>query len=182
MLLSSVDELFEIKADFAAAQCNRPGIVDPCFNAGLLVFRPSTADYQAIMDMWWSMSREGKCPNDQRLLYYHYAFVGKWEALSFAYNVRRVIHYPMKAYHFVCCPPGKPWRLKCRPSRDEARSYDEGIRNVKDVSLVYWKKFYAALKKYHIDEWWRSTKYYKAKMEFGKHLYSDCWDYNFSWR
>ncbi|KXJ08497.1 Glycogenin-1 [Exaiptasia diaphana] len=175
MPLSNIDELFEVKADFAAAYCNRPGTVDPCFNAGLIVFKPSLEDHKAIMDIWFSQSKQGTCPDDQRLLYSHYAFHGKWKQLPYAYNVRRIIHYPMKAFHFVCCPPDKPWKSKCRPSRDEARSFNRGIRNIRDMSLVYWKRFYFALKKYSIDEWYRKTKYYNAEMEFGKHLYKDCW-------
>ncbi|EDO35741.1 predicted protein, partial [Nematostella vectensis] len=49
MLLSNMDELFHLSEDFAAAECARAGMVDPCFNAGLLVFRPSYMDYKAIM-------------------------------------------------------------------------------------------------------------------------------------
>ncbi|KAK3737061.1 hypothetical protein QZH41_003698 [Actinostola sp. cb2023] len=174
MLLTNIDELFEVNADFAASYCSRPGIVDPCFNAGLIVFRPDSHDYQSIFNMWEKVSRDS-CPSDQMLLNYYYAFNGRWKPLPFAYNVRRIIHYPMKAFHFVCCPPHKPWRGKCRPSRAEARSFDQGITNLRQVSLVYWQKFYDALKTYDIDEWWRSTKYFNAEMEFGKHLHRDCW-------
>ncbi|XP_031551337.1 glycogenin-1-like [Actinia tenebrosa] len=174
MLLTNIDELFEVPADFAATYCARPGIVDPCFNAGLLVFRPDFYDYENIMNMWKTISEES-CPNDQVLLWHYYADRGRWKPLSFAYNVRRVIHRPIKAFHFACCPPPKPWKQRCRPSRDEARSYDHPITNVREVSLVYWKKFYEALKTYQLENWWKNTKYYNPEVEFGKRLYRECW-------
>ena len=49
MLMSSIDELFDIDAEFAAAPGSRPGILDPCFNAGLIVFQPNILEHQKIL-------------------------------------------------------------------------------------------------------------------------------------
>ncbi|KAJ7378888.1 hypothetical protein OS493_019579 [Desmophyllum pertusum] len=52
MLMTNIDELFDIPDDFAASPCARPGVIDPCFNAGFLVFRPDTNYYNEIMNLW----------------------------------------------------------------------------------------------------------------------------------
>ncbi|XP_031559401.1 glycogenin-1-like isoform X1 [Actinia tenebrosa] len=179
MLLSNIDELFEETADFAATYCSRPGVIDPCFNAGLLVFKPDSKQHQSIMDLWEKISREESCPSDQELLWYYFANTGKWKPLSYAYNVRRIIYRPMKAFHFACCPPPKPWKEKCRPSRGEAMLYDQPITNLKEVSIVFWKCFYEALSVYNIDRWWKSTKYFNPDLEFGNIPYENCWNKNY---
>ena len=52
MLIPNIDELFEIPERFPIAPCSRPGVLDPCFNAGLLVFKPDLKTYQEIMKLW----------------------------------------------------------------------------------------------------------------------------------
>ena len=75
MLMTNIDELFDIPDDFAAAPCARPGVLDPCFNAGLLVFRPDSNYYREIMKLWWDTTEKDTCPNDQVLLWHYYADV-----------------------------------------------------------------------------------------------------------
>ncbi|XP_048580247.1 glycogenin-1-like [Nematostella vectensis] len=175
MLMSNMDELFAIPDEFAAAYCGRSGMVDPCFNAGLLVFKPSHHDYEMIMKMWHHVSQVDACPNDQRLLWHYYADRGLWKPLSFAYNVRRILHHPMKAYHFVRYPLPKPWKTDCRPSRKEAFYYDSPITDLYGMTTVFWKRFYAALDKYDIDKnWWRNTEFFKSDLEFGSSLFMEC--------
>ena len=112
--LTNIDEIFDLDTDFAAAYCGKPGVLDPCFNAGLLVFRPSEKYYQEIMSMWSGLSERG-CPNDQVLLWHYYADTGRWTPLPYAYNVRREIYHPMKVYHFACCLTPKAWRVMHSP-------------------------------------------------------------------
>lgn len=69
MLMTNIDQLFVAPGDFAAAPCSRPGVVDPCFNADLMVFRPDVQHHQDILNLWWNMTRQGTCPNDQVLYY-----------------------------------------------------------------------------------------------------------------
>ena len=175
MLMTNIDELFEISEDFAAATCSRPGVLDPCFNAGLLVFRPDSAYYQEIMKLWWKTTEKDTCPNDQVLLWHYYADTGNWKALPYTYNVRRIVFRPMKSFHFACCRPPKPWTAECRPSRKEAINFNGPIVVVDDMVLVFWKNFYEILKKYKLEEWWRSTKFFQPKQEFGAVSYIDCW-------
>ena len=174
MPITNIDELFDMKADFAASPCARPGVMDPCFNAGLLVFKPDRKDYVEIMKMWHQLS-DKECPNDQVLLWYYYAFAGRWKALHYSYNVRRIPYRPMKVYHFACCIPPKPWSAKCRPSRKEARDYDRPIMDTDSMAVLYWKFFYNALEKYKLDVWWKTTKFYRQSQEFGTVKYSECW-------
>ena len=173
MLMSSVDELFGIDADFAAAPCARPGILDPCFNAGLIVFRPNIREYEAILERWWEIS-DDHCPNDQVLLWHHFAVNGRWIALPYAYNVRRLIFRPLKVFHFACCPPPKPWLSECRASRTEAKNYDQPIMQVDDMVILFWKMFYKLLKKFDLDKWWRTTKFFRSSQEFANTSYAEC--------
>ena len=174
LLMTNVDELFDIPEDFAAVPCSRPGVLDPCFNAGLLVFRPDTRHYQEIMKLWWETTEKGTCPTDQELLNDYYTDVGSWKALPFAYNIRRFVFRPMNSFHFLYCRPPKPWSAECRPSRKEASGFQGPILATDDMVLVFWKKLYELLKKYKLENWWRSTKFFRPTQEFGFVRYADC--------
>ncbi len=178
MLMTNIDRLFDIPEDFAAAPCARPGIVDPCFNGGLLVFRPDTKYYQEIMNLWWETTKKDTCPNDQFLLLLYYADAGNWKALPYAFNIRRIIYRPLNSFHFACCRPSKPWSTKCRPSRKEASEYDRPILIPDDMILIFWKNLYELLEKYNLENWWRSTKLFRPAQEFGVVPYNDCKDRN----
>ena len=175
MLMTNIDELFDIPEDFAAAPCSQPGALDPCFNAGLLVFRPDTRHYQEIMKLWWETTEKDTCPTDQELLNDYYTDAGNWKTLPYAYNIRRIVFRPMNSFHFACCRPPKPWSAECRPSRKEASGFQGPILTTDDVALVFWKNFYELLKKYKLDKWWSSTKFFRPTQEFGVAGYADCW-------
>ncbi|XP_022790015.1 glycogenin-1-like [Stylophora pistillata] len=131
MLMTNIDELFDIPDDFAAVPCARPGVIDPCFNAGLLVFRPGAKYYQEIMDLWQETTQRDTCPDDQVLLWHYYADAGNWRALPYSFNIRLIIYRPFNSYHFAGGKggyhPPKPWSADCRPSRKEAAEYDRPI-------------------------------------------------------
>ena len=130
MLMTNIDRLFDIPDDFAAAHTSRPGVVNPAFNAGFLVFRPDSRYYQEIMKLWEDTTRKDTCPDDQVLLWHYYADSGNWKALPFSCNVRHHIYRPLNSYHFAGAQnyhPPKPWSAKCRPSRKEAHDYDRPI-------------------------------------------------------
>ena len=171
----NIDELFDIAEDFAAAPCSRPGVLDPCFNAGLLVFRPDSKFYQGIMKLWRETTEKDTCPTDQELLNDYYADAGKLKLLPYAYNIRRVIFRPMKSFHFACCRPAKPWTSKCRPNRKEAMNFNGPILSLDDMAFVFWKNFYDLLGKYKLEGWWSSTKFFRPKQEFGNVSHADCW-------
>ena len=154
--LTNVDDLFEMDSDFAAAYCSKPGVVDPCFNAGLLVFRPSAADYTAIMELWDQLSDTG-CPNDQVLLWHYYADNGRWTPIPYAYNVRRQMYHPMKLYHFACCLTPKPWRLSNPPDRAAALRFKGPLIQPMDVVITWWKYFYQAIDLYDLKQWWQNA-------------------------
>ncbi|XP_020611073.1 glycogenin-1-like [Orbicella faveolata] len=175
MLMTNIDHLFDIPDDFAAAPCSRPGVLDPCFNAGLLVFRPDANYYREIMNLWQETTRIDTCPNDQVLLWHYYADVGNWKALPYAYNIRRIIFRPLNSFHFACCRPPKPWSAECRPSRSEASDFDGPILVPDDMVLTFWKNYYEVLKKHNLEDWWRSTKFFRPAQEFGVVSYADCW-------
>lgn len=175
MPMTNIDDLFEVDGDFAASSCSRPGILDPCFNAGLLVFRPDTNYYNEIMDLWWKTT-DDHCPNDQVLLWHYYVNAGKWAQLPYSYNVRRLIFHPMKAYHFACCIPPKPWSAKCRPNRREAKMYNMPITKIESLAIIFWKILYEVLEEQHIDDWWKTTRFYKEKQEFGQLTSAQCWE------
>ena len=175
MLMTNIDELFDITEDFAAAPCSRPGVLDPCFNAGLLVFRPDSKFYQGIMKFWRETTEKDTCPTDQELLNEYYADKGQWKQLPFTYNIRRIVFRPMKSFHFACCRPPKPWTSECRPNRKEAMNFNEPILSLDHMELVFWKNFYELLGKYKLEDWWRSTKFYKPTQEFGNVSYAECW-------
>lgn len=174
LLMTNIDELFDIPDDFAAASCARPGVLDPCFNAGLLVLRPDVFYYEEIMKLWMDTTRLDTCPNDQVLLWHYYAGHGNWKALPYTYNIRRIIFRPMKSFHFACCFPQKPWLDKCHPSRKEATDFSGPILNVNDVVFVFWKNLYKLLTIYKLEDWWRSTKFFKPAQEFGEISYTNC--------
>ena len=173
MVMTNIDELFDIPEDFAAAPCSRPGVLDPCFNAGLLVFKPDSKYYQGIMKLWWKTTEKDTCPTDQELLNEFYTDIG-WKEIPYAYNIRRIIFRPMKSFHFACCRPPKPWIAECRPSRKEASKFNGPIIILDDMVLVFWKNVYELLKKYKLEDWWKSTKFFKPTQEFGNVFYADC--------
>ena len=175
MLMTNIDHLFDIPDDFAAAPCSRPGVLDPCFNAGLLVFKPDASYYQEIMNLWQETTQIDTCPNDQVLLWHYYADVGNWKALPYAYNIRRIVFRPLNSFHFACCRPPKPWSAECRPSRREASDFDGPILIPGDMVLIFWKNLYELLVKYNLEDWWRSTKFFRPAQEFGVVSYVDCW-------
>ena len=175
MLMTNIDELFDIPDDFAAVPCSRPGVLEPCFNAGLLVVRPNTNSYQEIMKYWWKTTKKDTCPTDQVLLWHYYADTGNWKALPYAYNIRRIIFRPLNSFHYACCRPPKPWSATCRPSRREAKDFQGPIVIVDHMSLIFWRNFYELLEKYNLDEWWRSTKFFQPSQEFESVSYADCW-------
>ena len=180
MLMTNIDRLFDIPDDFAAAPSSRPGVVNPAFNAGFLVFRPDRRYYQEIMNLWEDTTRKDTCPDDQVLLWHYYADSGNWKALSFSFNVRLLIYRPLNSYHFAVAPhyhPPKPWSAKCRPSRKEARDYDRPVLVPDDMVLVFWKNLYELLVKYSLEDWWRSTKLFRPAQEFGSVSYDDCKHY-----
>lgn len=154
--LTSIDEIFDLDTDFAAAYCGKPGVLDPCFNAGLLVFKPSEKDYKDIMSMWSSLSERG-CPNDQVLLWHHYADTGRWTPLPYAYNVRREIYHPMKVYHFACCLTPKAWRVMIPPSRTEVQNFKGPLSKPTDIITLWWKYFYNALDDFQLNDWWKNA-------------------------
>ena len=177
MLMTNSDRLFDIPDDFAAVPCARPGIIDPCFNGGLLVFRPDANYYREIMNLWQETTIKDTCPNDQLLLLRYYADAGNWKVLPYAYNIRRIIYRPLSSFHFACCRPPKPWTAKCRPSRKEAHDYDRPVLVPDDMILVFWKNLYGLLVKYSLEDWWRSTKLFRPAQEFGSVSYDECKSY-----
>ena len=163
--MTNIDELFDIPEHFAAVPCSRPGVVDPCFNAGLLVFKPDSKTYREIMKLWWETTEKDTCPTDQELLNEFYADSG-WKELSYAYNIRRIVFRPLKSFHYAGSRPRKPWMEECRPSRKEARAFAGPIMTVDDTALVFWKNFYEVLLKCDLENWWRSTSFFRPTQEF----------------
>ena len=174
MLMTNIDELFNITEDFAAAPCSRPGVLDPCFNAGLLVFRPDSRFYQGIMKLWRKTTEKDTCPTDHDTLTEYFTDAGNWKKLAYTYNIRRTIFRPMKSFHFACCRTPKPWTAACRPSRKEAMNFNGPILSLDHMALVFWKNFYELLGKYKLEDWWSSTKFYKPTQEFGMVSYGYC--------
>ena len=174
MLMTNIDELFDIEDDFAAVPCGRPGVIDPCFNGGLLVFKPDKKYFDEIMKLWFEITVKDTCPNDQDLLSFYFVDAGKWNKLPYAYNIRRIIYRPLKSFHFACCYPPKPWTAKCRPSREEAKLYKGPILTFDDIALLFWKNIYELLTKYKLEDWWRSTEFFDPTQEFGNISYADC--------
>ncbi|XP_078347922.1 glycogenin-1-like [Oculina patagonica] len=177
MLMTNIDRLFDIPDDFAAAPSSRPGVINPAFNAGFLVFRPDTKYYEEIMDLWLETTRIDTCPDYQVLLWHYYADAGNWKALPFSFNIRHIVYRPLNSFHFAGSTyyhPPKPWSAKCRPSRKEARDYDRPILVADDMMYIFWKILYELLKKYNLEDWWRSTKLFRPAQEFGIVPYSDC--------
>ena len=175
MLMSSIDELFDINAEFAAAPGSRPGILDPCFNAGLIVFQPSIKEHQKILNRWRQIYDDyGYCPSDQIVLWQNFAVENRWTVLPYAYNVRRMIYRPMKVFHFTCCPPPKPWLSRCRATRLEARNFDGPVTHVNDMVVLFWKYLYEVLEKDDLESWWRGGEFFNPSQEFGNTSYNKC--------
>lgn len=158
MLLNNIDEIFLLNSDIAASYCARPGIVDPCFNAGLLMFRPSTKDYNGIMGLWSSLSKGRSCPNDQVLLWHYYADNDRWFPLPYAYNVRRYLYHPMKVYHFACCVTKKPWKVATKPSKERTVQFSGPLTEPRHMVLLWWKYFYRALDEHDLHSWYDSVE------------------------
>ena len=180
MLMTNIDRLFDIPDDFAAAPSSRPGVVNPAFNAGFLVFRPDATYYQEIMNLWVDTTRKDTCPDDQVLLWHYYADSGNWKALPFSFNVRILIYRPLNSFHFAVAlhyHPPKPWSANCRPSRKEASDYDRPILVPDDMVLIFWKNLYTLLAKYNLEDWWRSTKLFRPAQEFDTVPYAECKSY-----
>ncbi|XP_015751116.1 PREDICTED: glycogenin-1-like [Acropora digitifera] len=175
MLMTNIDELFDIPNDFAATPCARPTTIDPCFNAGLMVFRPDSNHYEQIMKTWFKTAEEDICIHDQDLLTIYFVDAGNWKVLPYAYNVRISLYRPMKTFHFACCRPPKPWSAQCRPSRKEAKDFRGPVTSVDQMGLLFWKNFYELLVKYELGQWWKSTRFYRARQEFGDTLFEECW-------
>lgn len=175
MLMTNIDELFDIPNDFAATPCARPTTIDPCFNAGLMVFRPDSNHYEQIMKTWFKTAEEDICIHDQDLLTIYFVDAGNWKVLPYAYNVRISLYRPMKTFHFACCRPPKPWSAQCRPSRKEAKDFRGPVTSVDQMGLLFWKNFYELLVKYELGQWWTSTRFYRARQEFGDTLFEECW-------
>ena len=177
MLMTNIDRLFDIPYDFAAAPSSRPGVVNPAFNAGLLVFRPDLKCYREIIKLWVDTTTKDTCPDDQVLLWHYYADSGNWKALSFSFNIRHIIYRPLNSFHFAGAQnyhPPKPWSAKCRPSRKEAHDYDRPILVLDDMVLIFWKNLYELLVKYNLEDWWRSTELFRPAQEFGSVPYANC--------
>jgi len=129
MVLDSIDELFDLDTDFAAA----PDIFPPDkFNAGVLVIRPSadvftalkqqlgvlssydggdTGFLNAYFPLWYqgpSCSRLAFGYNAQRTMYWftHEKRPGYWESIS-----------PLKIVHFSSSP--KPWEVSMGGSKGD---------------------------------------------------------------
>ena len=175
MLLTNIDELFDIKEEFAVVPCSRPGILDPCFNAGLFVLRPDTDQYRKILEYWGEITAKDTCLTDQELLNIFYANFGTdWKFLPYSYNVRRFMYRPLNAFHFVGEGPSKPWISKCRPSRKEASEFQGPTLDVPEMAVIFWKKFYQLLKIYSLESWYQSTKFFRREQEFGNIRFADC--------
>lgn len=175
MLMTNIDELFDIPNDFAATPCARPTTIDPCFNAGLMVFRPDSNHYEQIMKTWFKTAEEDTCIHDQDLLTIYFVDAGNWKVLPYAYNVRISLYRPMKTFHFACCRPPKPWSAQCRPGRKEAKDFRGPVTSVDQMGLLFWKNFYELLVKYDLTQWWKTTRFYRAGQEFGDTLFEECW-------
>ena len=176
MLMSNIDELFDIPDDFAAVPCARPGVLEPCFNAGLLVIRPDTKHYDGIMKLWIKTTQADVCPNDQVLLWHYYADADNWKPLPFSFNIRRVVYRPVRAFHFANTEHSKPWEMACRPSREDAKLFKGPIQHFSDFTLLFWKNLYELLIRHDLENWWQSTRFYKPSQELSSTgRFSDCW-------
>jgi len=162
--LTSLDSLFDtIEAGkISASYCSKPGIVDPCFNAGLSGFVPDKKLLSDLITYWTEMSYYS-CPDDQRLLWYFFANNDNWVQIPYSYNVRRERYYPMNSYHFA--GGGKeprPWLWAEHPSKDEAvQSADKPLREVMDLVRLWWRYFYEALDEYQLNQYWEDSDLYQ---------------------
>ncbi|XP_046847928.1 glycogenin-1-like [Xenia sp. Carnegie-2017] len=158
MQLTNMDEIFDMPGDLSAVYCSRPGVVDPCFNAGLAVLRPSMETRAGLMAKWEELTSVIGCISDQVVMWYFFAFAGRWNPLPYSYNVRRKLYYPMKAYHFAgygVTP--KPWDMKKPPTKKEAFEFPGPATNRDHMNILWWQLFYDALDEYNLHMWWKST-------------------------
>ena len=154
----SVDEIFDMETEFTASYCARPGIVDPCFNAGIIMFKPSTSHYNGLFKLWADLSKGKACPNDQVLLWHYYADNDMWTQLPYAYNVRRYLYHPLKMYHFACCLTKKPWQVKNKPTQADVARFKGPFTKPWDMVTMWWKYFYQALDEYKLNDWYNEIK------------------------
>lgn len=154
LLLGNLDTFLtrSTNKELMAAYCARPGIVDPCFNAGLLVIRPSLKIFNDLISLWDKFYK-WKCLDDQVLMYQYFAKRYQWEPLPYSYNVRRMIYFPMKAYHFACCKYQKPWKL-ARPLRPMILGQKNLMSSIEGIMQLWWHEFYQALDTYKLNWWW----------------------------
>jgi len=156
MLLSSIDELFTMfeltENEMAGSYCTRPGQVDPCFNSGLVVLRPSTRIFDGIMKTWNHIQDTVGCVDDQSFLFHYFSLEGRnFHLFPYAYNVRRESYHPMKVYHPAGYKPKKPWLVSV--SREEAKNIP--ILNFPDdMYKVWWFQVYEALQTYGLESWY----------------------------
>ncbi|XP_063688834.1 uncharacterized protein LOC134821935 isoform X2 [Bolinopsis microptera] len=156
-----LDSLFEqVEANkLTAAYCSKPGVVDPCFNAGLVGMVPDPLIYQEVMEHWKQLSATS-CPDDQRLLWYHFSNNDNWIPLSYSYNVRRERYFPMKSFHFAGHGrEPRPWDWKDRPSDAELLAYDRQMDSVMDIISLWWKYLLVVVRDNELNEFWESVKY-----------------------
>ncbi|CAB3983953.1 glycogenin-1-like [Paramuricea clavata] len=157
MPLTNIDEIFDLPGELSAVYCARPGVLDPCFNAGLAVFRPSMKTRADLMAKWKELTGIMGCVSDQVVMWYYFAFTERWNPLPYSYNVRRKLFYPMKAYHFAgygVTP--KPWDMKKPPTKKEAYDFPGPALHRDDMNILWWQLFYDALDQYNLHQWWNS--------------------------
>jgi hypothetical protein len=158
---TSLDHLFDqvYPNKLTAAFCSKPGVVDPCFNAGLLGLVPNTETYHKVMEYWKQLSSTS-CPDDQRLLWYYYANHDNWIPISYSYNVRRERYFPMKSFHFAGhSREPRPWDWKARPSDVELLAYDRPMNSVMDIISLWWKYLFTVIREYKLNAFWKSVKH-----------------------
>ncbi|EDV28354.1 uncharacterized protein TRIADDRAFT_53929 [Trichoplax adhaerens] len=154
LLLGNFDSFLTLSTnkELMAAYCARPGIIDPCFNAGLLVIQPSIKIFNDLIALWNSFY-SWKCLDDQVLMYQYFAKRYQWDPLPYSYNVRRMVYFPIKAYHFACCKYKKPWKLP-QPSRPIILGRKNLLSSIDGIMQLWWYEFYQALDQYKLNRWW----------------------------
>jgi len=157
MLLHNVDELFLTPSKFAAAMCSPPESMDYCFNAGVLVIEPDPAVTSDLIEKWLGVLRTLEWCEEDQIFLFHYMtkYRGGWTSLPFVYNVRRIVHHPIKIYHFA--GGTKPWReTRLKPTNFTSKP----IETVSDVYDLWWKYLYEAVELYELEDWWQSQPFF----------------------
>ncbi|KAK9461303.1 nucleotide-diphospho-sugar transferase [Lipomyces oligophaga] len=155
--LENLDDLFEVPGTVAA--CPDAGWPD-IFNSGLVVFTPSSEDFQGLHSLAESgISFDG---GDQGLLNTY--FGSNWNHLPFLYNVTPTSAYQYapafahfsknaKACHFIGSP--KPWN-RPRPSESQSRAfpdwYEKTAADVNEKLLRRWWSVYDSVRDHLPDE------------------------------